>query len=1179
MNRRVDELLREKFTLDPPELLCSVQGIDLKLQSGQPFKDSFRIGTAEGIKLYGDVYSDNHRIVFAADSFSGASCTIVYGIDISGLEEGAHISGSISVVTNIGELRIPVEAKIEDVLPQPYEEAKNLEKFAQTASADFREAFRMFTNENFKKILRGKNSQYIPLYKGLSQNPVTYQHLEEFLIAVGKKEAVRLSVDKQDKISYVLNNSIKDTLYIYKSTWGYTRIEVETNGGFIGIEKKLITSDDFIGRVYGLEFILDREKLHGRRCFGSIVLKTVYETIEIQIEASPYEDMEIVSTRFRQERILRLFREFLALNLKKMDYRTWYDNAKLWVEEIKEEQEDLLTLFAEGYLAYCQEERAKLAELLWPIKTGEIKLGKPWEKAVYLFLAKEAGIIPEESSDIAPRLYMYHQQDPSNYLILALYFNELPEETYNSSKSLSELEKIYDLGCRSPFLFLRAWKLLDSQESRLRRLTPFMIRVLCFAQKEGLISESLLTRAAFLTSNVKGFRPALYKLLSAGYEKYGKREILEAVCRHIMNDDPSDPGYYKWYKKAVEENIRLTRLYEYYIETRPETFDEPLPMPVKLYFSYTMSIGERKKAFLYASIIRDKENDPVTYENYKQTARNFAYNSLRQGKINEFYAILYKEFFEDCEDAETAGYLAGVLFSHKLVCSRPDMRNVIVCHMALNDMQSYSLNDGKAYPKIYSKDVCIFFEDEKKRRFAATVDYELKPLLDIEKISKTCMLFGAWDIGMQLYCCHERTWQTDISRHNILSFWKAAENIYLTREYRDKTRKKLLNYFIKNTDDWGLQPYVESIKELTYGRVDKEKTFDLLISYGQYGKAFNLVSHMGYEGISCPALMKLAIAKIKQAGTEKDTEVVSLAFHVYRNGCFNDDILEYISVHGVFDIESCEELWKKMSGFSMDTYNVEEKYLLLSMLVVKTTPCCEKILDNYIKKGGKPSIYKAYLNFLSLLYAVKDRKIADKTAWNIEKLCVIAPKESIIRDIAWTKYKAAEGGVTQAQTETLKKIIDFCVSSGLRFSFFKKLPKEITGLCELDDKVFAEESFPSGSDVTIHYRIDRDASGDAQYKSEPFKESIPGLFVREFLLFYGEDLSYYCTVMTPDGPRDTEVKKLKTEESSTRGRSKYQLLNRMLMLKKLRAYEKADKAMEQYLKQEAFVDNTFKIKE
>ena len=1179
LNKRVEELLRGDFTLDPPELLSSVKEINVVLSPGERRKLSLDVGTAQGIRISGIVYSDSSRIAPADEEFAGNSCSIAFSASAAGLKDGSKTGGNIILLTDIGELKIPVSIEVEEKLPQPYDEIKTLENFGKLASEDFRKAFHMFTNENFEGLLRGKNRKYIPLYKGLSQNPVTYQHLEEFLIACGRKEKISISTDKQGRLSYILNNSQKDTLYIYKSTWGYTRIEAEAVGGFIDIEKKIITSDDFIGRVYGLEYVIDRDKLCGRKRCGSIILKTVYGREEIVIEASPYENMELLPDSFRKKNILKLAKEFMALNLHKTDYRTWYNASSETLDELKSESCDVDVLLAQGYLMYCQEDAAELAKLMWPIKTGEIRLSDPCEKAVYLFLAKEAGLLPQEKQNIAPILYAYYRQKPTDYIILSLYLNELEKGGYASSSAMAEMEKAYEMGCNSPFLYLRAWKLLSTQESLLRRLTPFMIRVLCFAQRYNLINESIIMRAAFLAPNVKGFSRLLYRLLSQSYEKYKSRELLEAICRHIMNDNPTNAVYHKWYAEAVDKNIRLTRLYEYYLETRPETLDKPLPSPVKLYFSYTSTIGERKKAFLYASIISDKENDPLAYENCRQAAKSFALMSLKKGRINEFYAVLYNEFFGDCEDAETAGYLSGVLFSHKLTCRDANIRRIIVCHTALNDMQSYALNEKKAYPRIYGDDVKILFEDEKKRRFAATVDYELKPLMDIERLAKVCMRFGAWDTGMQLYCCREQTWKTEISRYNLMSFWKAAENVYFTREYRDRIRRKLLSYLSENSDNFELHPYIESMKELTYGRIDKKKTFELLMGCGAYEKALNIVRNMGFEDVSVRALMKLAVYRIRQTGVKSD-DTLAMAEYVYRNGLYNGDILVYLGRYGSFDVSEYEKLLRHMSDFGEDTYFIEEKYLITSMLVIKTTQRNSDILELYCKKGGRPEIIRAYLNLLSMLYLVRNVSIGDGAAKILGRLCSSDDIRSALRDAAWLKYKSSHNSdITADESKSLKEAAAFCASNGLVLDFFKKLPHEITENCALEDKVFAQESFRAGSKVIIYYKTERDGAKTDEWKSEPFKECIPGLYVRKFMLFYGERLVYYCSVTSGKDTFETSKKTLKAQESSAKGRSKYCLLNRLLMYKSIGAAEKAEEAARQYIKQEDLAGKLFKLKE
>lgn len=1176
MKKRIDALLKETMEPMAPPLLVSVNEIRVTLPKGEPGQDSFRVGTASGKKIKGQAYTDNRRIVLGNETFSGAACVIYYGIDVYGLNDGDVIEGTIHLLTDIGEASIPVHAEITETIPEPFDQIRSLDNFAKLAAKDFREAFRLFTNENFASLLRGKNRKLLSLYRGLSHNPVTYQHLEEFLIAAGKKEPVHLSFDKAKKVSYVLNRSMKDTLYIYKNTWGYVHVEIAVQGDFLSVSKKMITSDDFIGKVYGLEFIIDWEKLKGRRCSGKIILKTVYETLELELAVDPFEGMQPLSDHFRRQRILKLCRDYLKLQMKKMDYRTWYDSSQQCLEELKEENENIFTLFAEGYLAACQEEKARLAELLWPVKSGEITLEKPWHKAVYLYLAKEAGILPAEQRRIAPKLHALYRQAPQDYIILELYLRETETQGYPDPWGLSELEKVYDLGCRSPFLYLRAWRILSRQESLLRRLSPFLIRVLLFAQQEGFLSESLLLRAAFLSAHLKTFSGMLYHLLERGYQTCKRREILEAVCKHLMNGNPSNPAYFPWYEKAVAQDIRLTRLYEYYMETRPETMQTPLPMAVKLYFSYnTATLGDRKRAYLYACILKEKETDPVSWENYEKLARDFAAQSLRKGRINESYAALYREFYAKIKDAETAGYIADILFVQKLVCSDPKIHRVVVCHPALKELQSCTLTDGAAWPHIYSSDACILFEDGKKRRYAATVEYTMQPLLDVESLAHQCMLFGIWGTGMQLYCCHERTWQVEINRKNLISFWKAAENPYFTREYRDKTRKKVLEYMCRRAEDWKLLPFVESMKEATYGRLDKAAAFDVLLRYGQYTKAFQMVSQIGCEGIEDIALLKLAMYVIKARTWEKDAELLALTSYIYRRGIYTEEILSYLSRYGVFDVQETQQLWEAMDSFGMDTYEIAEKYLGSSMLSGRTTEKSEEILGDYTRKAGKQALCRAYLNFLAMLYIWKGRQIGKSTAQRMKTLC--EQETGIFCALAWLKYEAGLSEIPEEDHALIRGLLQEFGRRHCRMDFFRAFPAEITAGMQLEGKVFAQEYQNSSSQVVLHYCVKGGEDAAEHWREEPMHMSLPGVYTREFLLFYGEQILYYCTVTDEQGTKETQKRCLKAADEAREGRTKYQLLNTMCRLRSLGAEKELEKTMETYLRQEACVRELFSI--
>ena len=163
------------------------------------------------------------------------------------------------------------------------------------------------------------------------------------------------------------------------------------------------------------------------------------------------------------------------------------------------------------------------------------------------------------------------------------------------------MELCYECGCKSPLLYLDAAQLYLRQEGQLRRISPFTVQVLKFAQKEGILSGELLKRAAYLTETMKTFDENVYQILTAGYERFPSDEVLEAICKLVMKGRPVRKEYFPWYAKAVERNIRITRLYEYYIETMDASFDEVLPQVIRMYFSYSNTLAGQKKALIYAT--------------------------------------------------------------------------------------------------------------------------------------------------------------------------------------------------------------------------------------------------------------------------------------------------------------------------------------------------------------------------------------------------------------------------------------------------------------------------------------------------------------------------------------------------------------------------------------------------
>ena len=217
LKKRVEELLRGDFNCEAPRPVASVTEVKVEIPENGKYKGSFSVGAEDGSRIKGAVSSDSHRILMANESICGNTCSVVFGIDTEGLQAGDRVEGRILLSTNLGELEVPVQALIlESGVESRKGQIQTLEDFTKLCMRNMREGFRLFTGDSFVKLLNGKNRSLLALYQGMSHNPVTYQHMEEFLVAAGRKEAVSLSLDKRQKAVYRLNTSQKDTLYIYK---------------------------------------------------------------------------------------------------------------------------------------------------------------------------------------------------------------------------------------------------------------------------------------------------------------------------------------------------------------------------------------------------------------------------------------------------------------------------------------------------------------------------------------------------------------------------------------------------------------------------------------------------------------------------------------------------------------------------------------------------------------------------------------------------------------------------------------------------------------------------------------------------------------------------------------------------------------------------------------------------
>ena len=1176
MKTRMEQLINGRFEYEVPGLDLSASHISFSTMPEEKVRGELQFAAKDGRKIKGMAYSTHRRFLLGKEKFSGEKMILPYGVDTKGLDSTDCIEGEIVLSTSIGTYRVPFSVGIKKLEVRTSQgTVGTLEEFVSLAKEDFREAYQLFIDTSFKRLLKGRE-ELLPYYASMVKTPVPYQNLEEFLIGAGLKEPVHLSLEKENLELYEVQTSLKDTLRIRRSGWGFLRAEIQTEGDFLEVEKKVIQDGHFIGSVYDLEYIIRKECLGKGKNFGRIQIKTVYETITYQIMASKNGHIQVNVTAYEKKKRLEAARDFLLLELGRKNTEAWCAEMKALLDELKENgyYSTECQLF-EAYVQVRADRKEEARRLLDSLENNQKIQQEEILEGAFLYLNEISERSTQSKEAAAVRLHQLYQRRVDSLLLLSMIF-ELDEENLRTqSRKMFFLEEQYRIGCRSPFLYLTACRLAAADGSAFRKMNAFTIQVYLFAKKYGILTEEMAFRAIDLAGQMKGFSQKVYEVLQYVYEKYPSVHAVRGICQLIMKGEPRKPEYFRWYELAVQAELKITGLYEYYIETMSRNYQKVLPKVIRLYFGYNNTLSDTKKAFVYSNVIRNKEIDRETYQSYQKNMETFAKEKIKEGRINEDFAVVYQEFCVDSQDENVRTALAKVLFTYRLYCDDPKIRKVIVRHASMKEEQVYLCTDKTTYISLYTKDAAVLFEDSSQRRYVNTVDYNVHNLLDLEELAGKLRKDGKKYPGMLLHTCGELKHESPVTEANVASFEAVLKQEIFCEDYRQNIRKKLLLYYESQMDNRNLRESLREMDFRAFARVNKRLLITILVKQEMFVGAYDLICEYGYEQIEMPVLLRLCSQMILKLEFEYEEELLLLAEYIVHAGIYDEVLLQYLVQHFEGPVEEMVQLWNRAMGFALDCYQLEEKILVCSMF---SRVCHEKglaVLENYISQSGKEQVILSYLTFECYEYFLGEKEKDQFLFEALEKVMERKWECDIICRISLLKHYGETGVWDEKRKNIAEEILEECEKERLQFAFFRMLPRELLCTCQMEDKMFVECRAGRRARVTLHSYIERGETSEE--KSEPLKERYQGIYNREFVLFYGEKLHYYF-VIEKDGKVETTGEEILTvEESSMQGGSKYQMLNTMLQLREKGKKEELQRMAEAYMEREQQVKDLFAL--
>ena len=1184
MKKRIEQLLNEEFEYEPSPMRISQARIHAVLRKGAAFRGEFTVESEDQKKMKGFIYSSSPRMGYEPSDFDGIREKIIYELDSTGMNEGDVLEGAFTICSNRGEYQVPYHIEIaKSVVKTSTEVIDSLDDFIKIAKEDFQKAYSIFLSDGFLKILSGQAPRWMPLYEGLQMKPSGCQDMEEFLIGIHSKERVKFSLG-ESKVCLDSSDQVQqESLTILKDSWGFQKLDISSDADFIQPERQSVTTDDFIGSSCCLNYLICPEKLHAGNNYGRIRIKSSFQTLvcEITVVKSSH-NASSLERREQKKRIKSLLERYLAFRLNRISLKEWVEVSQEDLDEYRRAGgAELMVELYRAHLCFASGREEDGCILLSELQGHREIAAIPELQGYYLYLTTFYNKDRKYVDYVEERLLELLGQNQENW-ILQWFLMYLQENLVSHlTERLEVIRRQFLCGCRSRIMYLEAYKIIEKSPLLLKKFGEFERCLLRFISREELLNNEIIMQVGDLASRNREYSGELYEILKKCYQIKPSDGLAGAICRLLIKGNKEGGEYFEWYEKAVEADLRITGLYEYYVKSLDPESKVELPRMVRMYFAYNNTLDYRKKAQVYANVIENREKDPRTFQNYRPIIEKFMVDQIAAGRINRELAVIYRTFLNrSVLNERMAKQLAAVLFSCEIHSDDPNAKFAVVIHRQLKGEQRVSLTGKKAVVQIYTDDYEILIEDEKGYRYPSLQPVEMVRLLDEPELISLCRELAPKCPEIILYVCRTMDEKHPVREENVKDFCSLLDMKEIRESFREKIRQEILDYYYHNPKSESLYDFLHEIEPGQFVLIGKRKLTELLVSEGMSREAFELTEVYGAEDVDCGVLVRMCSRMIISKEFDEDEMLLSNCWHCFVNDKYDETVLSYLVKYYDGPIENMKRLWRAGKQFELETFELEEKILLVLVFMRCKAGQTEEIFASYRRKMGKKKLLKAYAISRAYDYFVREETIGDQVFTYIEQAYEREKIQPRVCLLALLRWYAASASLTEKQQENVQKLLEEFYYGGMQFAFYQKFDRILTRPFQIQDKSYVEYRTNPGATVTLTWYLEKSDGEKTREISEPMKNVYEGIFVKEFTLFYGETV-HYSIQEEQNGTRKEKNDQTLSfcSNSSTGDHSCYDLINRLAKALDDRDEKAVKHVMELYLEQKCLADHIFPCNE
>ena len=1172
MKEKVMLLAQGKFAYEQPEIVLSVERLEFEVAEGGEASAVFHVKNGLNTRIKGFSAVDEFDIDFLP-VFDGKDNEITVRAHAGTRKAGEVMAGDIYIITDCGEKTLPYRITVTGRYLEGADGAiASYEEFVNYARNRFDEAVKLFYHEKFRKIYL-KELGDKRLYQYLTRRNPKKQALEEFLVARGDKKPVHFMVNKKQIVLDIDDDDVAGEIVVARDSWGMIAIRLSTDHSFVSLDKEHLRENDFEENKAVLSFriLADQVPPGIHRC--RIVLDAVCQRLEVAVR--------VHCRRGAEERAGRLAEKRLTARLIHCHIRHMLNSSlkEPWLRMI-EENRDMLTrmcagneFLLDGYISYLAGSKAGIEAFCGAVDEMHMpKIGEGLERIqtylIGLYLKVKMGGSREDKEDAVIRTRTFYVNGYHHWTLLVL-LERLGFYEGNQQGLLEELDSLWDEGYTSPYMHLYRSMIILQDIDQLRKLDARTTSSLLFSLKHGLITEDIVMSLSFLAGRSKRCTPAMLKLLERCYDMFGSKDTLHSICALLIRSERQETKYFKWFQLGVEQSLRLTELFEYYMYTMEKTqYDEALSTVIS-YFKYENHLRDSVKAQLYASIVRNREQHPEYFQVYREVIWKFILAQISGHRINEELAILYEAFLtpENVKD-QVAKELPSILFACHVSCANKNMERVVVVHDEGGGEMKYNLMNGEACIFIGTPHVTLYFEDKSGYYHARTVSYELRKMLNLDYLSEVCYENGSEHPVLLLHLFARTLEKTELSAQDAIFLHTMVRSDMPGVQYRSRALLMLYEYYRSIGEETLLE---EIISQLDFDYLDEQRRAGILQTMIQHQlKDEALAAFRKYRITNCSKKLVLLLAtwKLEESEGRFDPYYMRLCDFLYRGGVSNPTTLSYLANYYMGRTAHLREIYCEAEKTGAEVRDGAAERLLGQALFISDHPeaYADLFLD-YFEYGANRVLVKAFLSYTAYEYLVGRCEISGGILDKIRKEGLSEDHHTMV--LAMLKYYSGQETFTDAEREYIEHHVSQYASKGKVFDFMKRFVRRVNVPFEIANAQIVQ--FYGSHKGDVYIKLGDDDSGSEMC---PMKRIFTDIYTYEVILFRGERVPYRIYAGNMQTP--VQEGELAAEDMSEPGElAFYELVNGMVRARDEGDREGFDALVEQYKCRRQMADQLF----